>query len=41
MKAYSLDFRQKIVETYFKEAISQRNVAKRPTSPKVLLAEKP
>ena len=29
MKAYSLDFRQKIVETYFKEAISQRNVAKR------------
>jgi transposase len=29
MKAYSFDFRQKIVETYFKEAISQRDVAKR------------
>ena len=29
MKAYSLDFRQKIVDTYFKESTSQRKVAKR------------
>jgi putative transposase len=29
MKAYSLDFRQKIVDTYFKELTSQRKVAKR------------
>jgi transposase len=29
MKAYSLDFRQKIVDTYFNEPISQRQVAKR------------
>ncbi len=29
MKAYSLDFRQKIVETYFNEPISQRKLAKR------------
>ncbi len=29
MKAYSLDFRKKIVDTYFNEEISQRNVAKR------------
>lgn len=29
MKAYSLDFRQKIVDTYFKEGPSQRKIAKR------------
>ncbi len=29
MKAYSLDFRKKIVDTYFKEPISQRKLAKR------------
>ena len=29
MKAYSLDFRQRIVDTYFKELTSQRKVAKR------------
>jgi transposase len=29
MKAYSLDFRKKIVDTYFKELTSQRKVAKR------------
>jgi transposase len=29
MKPYSLDLRQKIIETYEQEAISQRNLAKR------------
>jgi len=29
MKAYSLDFRQRIVDTYFKELTSQRKVVKR------------
>lgn len=29
MKAYSLDFRKKIVDTYFKEETSQRKIAKR------------
>jgi transposase len=29
MKAYSLDFRQKIVDTYLKEGASQRKIAKR------------
>ena len=29
MKAYSLDFRQRIVDTYFKELTSQRKVAQR------------
>ena len=29
MKAYSLDFRQKIIETYENEPISQRQLAKR------------
>lgn len=29
MKAYSLDLRQKIVDTYFKEGLSQRKLAKR------------
>lgn len=29
MKAYSLDFRQKLVDTYFKEGPSQRKIAKR------------
>ncbi len=29
MKAYSLDFRQKIVDTYFNEGTSQRKIAKR------------
>lgn len=29
MKAYSLDLRQKIIETYENEPISQRNLAKR------------
>ena len=29
MKAYSLDFRQKIVDSYFNEDTSQRKVAKR------------
>jgi transposase len=29
MKAYSLDFRQKIVDTYLKEGSSQRKIAKR------------
>lgn len=29
MKAYSLDFRQKIIETYENEAISQRKLAER------------
>lgn len=29
MKAYSLDFRKKIVDTYFKEGPSQRKIAKR------------
>ena len=29
LKVYSLDFQQKIVDTYFKEPISQHQVAKR------------
>lgn len=29
MRAYSLDFRQKIIDVYENEAISQRNLAKR------------
>ncbi len=29
MKAYSLDFRQKIIDVYNKEEISQRQLAKR------------
>jgi transposase len=29
MKAYSLDFRKKITDTYFKEELSQRKLAKR------------
>jgi putative transposase len=29
MKAYSLDFRQKIIDTYFSEPISQRQLARR------------
>jgi putative transposase len=29
MKAYSLDFRQKIIDTYFEGGISQRQLAKR------------
>ena len=29
MKAYSLDFRQKIIDVYNKEKISQRQLAKR------------
>jgi transposase len=29
MKAYSLDFRQKIVDTYFAENTSQRELAQR------------
>lgn len=29
MKAYSLDLRKKIVDTYFKEPVSQRKLAKR------------
>jgi len=29
MKAYSLDFRQKIIDTYVNDEISQRQLAKR------------
>ncbi|MBI1243196.1 helix-turn-helix domain-containing protein, partial [Chrysosporum ovalisporum Ak1311] len=29
MKAYSLDFRQKILDTYLESGISQRQLAKR------------